>query len=185
MSEQAPPVDSAEPHDEAAPDAATEFELLRTRAAALEREVQHLREEELRLRAEFDNVRKRIERDFEQRARFANEDVLRELLGVIDSLELGLRAAEQPEASAKSIAEGMVLTQRQLQGVLERQKVTVMDPQGQPFNPELHAAVSSVESTDVPANHVLSVMQKGYRLQERLLRPAMVVVARAPTGGSA
>jgi molecular chaperone GrpE len=76
----------------------------------------------------------------------------------------------------------MRLTRKQLADVLEKNGVTVVDPAGQPFNPELHEAVTALESPDVPPNHVMSVMQKGYRLHERLLRPAMVVVAKAPAG---
>ena len=105
--------------------------------------------------------------------------MLGDLLGVIDSLELGLKAAAVPEASARSIAEGLGLTHRQLLSFLDKHGVKVLDPAGQPFNPELHEAVSAVESAEVPPNHVVAVMQKGYRLHERLLRPAMVMVARA------
>jgi molecular chaperone GrpE len=180
MSEQSPSAEAPFAGAEPGASEATDFDSLKAHALLLEREIQLLKEQELRTRAELDNVRKRAERDTKQQIRFSNERLLGDLLGAIDSLELGLKAAEKPEATAQSIGEGMALTLRQLNGILERHGVSVIDPQGQPFNPELHEAVSSLESTQIPPNHVSNVMQKGYRLHERLLRPAMVIVAKAP-----
>jgi molecular chaperone GrpE len=180
MSEQSPSAEAPFGAEPGAPEA-TDLASLTAHALTLEQEVRQLKDQELRTRAELDNVRKRAERDAQQQVRFSNERLLGDLLGALDSLELGLRAADKPEATAQSIGEGLALTLRQLSGILERHGVTAVDPQGQPFNPELHEAVSSMESAQVAPNHVLNVMQRGYRLHERLLRPAMVIVARAPS----
>lgn len=135
---------------------------------------------QLRALAEVDNVRKRAEREIASAAKFSLEKLLAELLAVCDSVDLGKQAAEKPDAQLKTLVEGLELTRRQLIAVLEKYGVTVVDPLGQPFNPDLHEAVQMVPSDQVAPNHVLQVMQKGYKLHERLLRPAMVVVARAP-----
>jgi len=99
---------------------------------------------------------------------------------VADSLDLALKAVAAESAETRAHLEGLALTHKQLWATLERYGVSLVDPAGAPFNPELHEAVTMVESAEVPANHVVSVMQKGYKLHDRLLRPAMVVVARAP-----
>ena len=125
-------------------------------------------------------MRKRAERDIAQSTKFGAEKLLGSLLGISDSIELGLTAAAKPEAQATTIAEGLELTRRQLVAILEKQGVTAVDPKGQPFNPDFHEAVSMVPSNEVAPNHILSVMQKGYKLHDRLLRPAMVIVARTP-----
>jgi molecular chaperone GrpE len=140
------------------------------------------RDAQLRAIAELDNVRRRLERELQTGLKYANENLLRELVNICDSLELGLKAAENPEvqAQAKALIEGKQLTYKQLMALLEKNGVRQLDPKGKPFNPDHHQAMSMVESTAVPANHVLDVMQKGYTLHDRLLRPAMVVVAKAP-----
>ena len=138
------------------------------------------RDAHLRALADLDNVRKRAQREIDNAGKFGSEKLLGELLGLADSLDLGLAAAAKPDAQIASLVEGMQITQKQLASVLTKHGVAVVDPQGQPFNPDLHEAVTMVPSADVPPNHVLNVMQKGYKLHERLLRPAMVVVAKAP-----
>lgn len=170
---------SAAPAD-TAQDPAAEIAVLRAKLAEAEQQAAAFRDQSLRAAAETENVIKRARREMENSAKYGADRVLGDLLGVCDSLELGLKAAAVPEASAKSIGEGLVLTHKQLQAFFDKHGVKVVDPAGQPFNPELHEAVSAIESAEVAPNHVLSVMQKGYRLHERLLRPAMVVVAKAP-----
>ena len=165
-------------------DPSDEVAALRAKLAEAEQQVAALRDQSLRAVAETDNVRKRAEREVANSLKYGADRVLGDLLGVCDSLELGLKAAAAPDGSAKSIAEGLALTHKQLQAFFDKHGVKVVDPAGQPFNPELHEAVSAVESADVAPNQVLSVMQKGYRLHERLLRPAMVVVARAPSAAA-
>lgn len=136
---------------------------------------------QLRALADLDNTRRRLEREVQTSLKYANENLLRELLGVCDSLELGLKAAEgaDMQGAARALVEGKQLTWRQLMAVMEKNGVRQLDPKGELFNPDSHQAVSMVESADVPPNHVLTVMQKGYKLHDRLLRPAMVVVAKA------
>lgn len=166
------------------PTAIDEIVALRTRLEDVEQQLALAKDGHLRVLAELDNVRKRAEREIDSNRRYGSEKVLADLLAVCDSLELGLKAAGSRDASARAIADGMQLTHKQFMSFFDKHGVQQIDPQAQPFNPELHEAVSMVPSAHVPANHVLEVMQKGYRLHERLLRPAMVVVARAPSPAS-
>jgi len=152
-----------------------------TRELALaQQQAQDAKDAQLRTMAEFENSRRRLERDAQSSLKYANEKLIGELLAVIDSLELGMQAAVGAEGPAKAMADGMQLTWRQLMSVLEKGGVQAINPIGDAFNPELHQAMTMAESADLPPNHVLNVMQKGYRLHERLLRPAMVVVSKAP-----
>lgn len=134
----------------------------------------------LRATAELENVRRRVERDSATQQKYALERILGDLIGVADSLEMALKAVASESAETRAHLDGLTLTHKQLWTTLERYGVSLVDPQGQPFNPDFHEAVSMVDSAEIAPNHVLSVMQKGYRLHDRLLRPAMVVVARTP-----
>jgi molecular chaperone GrpE len=134
-----------------------------------------MREVVLRERADLDNQRKRLARDLEQARRFANEKLLAELLPVCDSLERGLEAAN---ADAATLRAGQELTLRELLRVAGNNGLKAVDPAGQPFDPELHQAMSMVDSADHPSGSVIAVMQKGYLLNDRLLRPALVSVAK-------
>ena len=129
----------------------------------------------LRAAAELENVRKRAARDVEKARKFALEGFGRELLGVVDSFEMGLAAADN--ADAKALLEGSEATLKQLLTALERFGIEVVDPVGQPFDPELHEAISMQPSADMEPNSVLTAVQKGYTLNGRLLRPARVVVS--------
>lgn len=133
----------------------------------------------LRAAAELDNVRKRAERDMENARKFAVERFATELLAVKDSLELGLAAAEE-SADVESLLEGSRSTLRQLAATLERFGVAEVDPEGEPFDPALHEAMTTQPAAEVEPDTVLTVYQKGYTLNGRLLRPARVVVAAAP-----
>ena len=128
----------------------------------------------LRTAAELENVRKRATRDVENAHRFALERFSRELLAVRDSLEMGL-AAEG--ASVESLLEGSEATLKILGGTMQQFGIEVLDPAGEPFDPEFHEAISMQPSDDVEPGSVVVVVQKGYSLNGRLLRPAMVVVA--------
>lgn len=130
----------------------------------------------LRERAEIENQRKRLQRDLEQARRFANERLLGDLLPVCDGLERGL-AVET--ADVKSLREGMDLTLKALLKVAENNGLKQVDPVGESFDPELHQAVGMVDAPQAAPNTVVSVMQKGYVLNERLLRPALVMVAKS------
>lgn len=140
---------------------------------------QRMQDQWLRAQAEMENLRKRTAREVEAARKFALEQFAGELLGVKDSLELGLGAARDSTDLAK-LREGMELTLKQLHQVLEKFSIREVDPQGQPFNPELHQAMMMQESAEHAPNTVVSVMTKGYTLNERLLRPAIVIVSRAP-----
>ncbi len=133
----------------------------------------------VRLQAEMDNLRKRTSRDVEQAHRYALDKFVAELLPVIDSLELGINAADENSGEeAASLREGMELTLKKLQDAVAKFGVEPVNPQGEKFNPELHEAVSMQESAEAESNTVITVVQKGYTLNERLVRPAMVVVAK-------
>jgi molecular chaperone GrpE len=148
--------------------------------AALERELAAIREERLRERADTENQRRRMQRDVDQARRFANERLLGDLLPVLDSLERGLEAGGSDVARLR---EGVELTLKLLLKVADDNGLAVVDPIGQPFDPERHQAMSTVVTTERPAGEVVQVFQKGYVLNDRLLRPALVVVSRAPDGG--
>ena len=132
----------------------------------------------LRAAAELDNVRKRAARDVEHAHKFALENFGRELLAVVDSLEMGLAAADTADADA--LREGSEATCKLLKTTLERFGITEVDPEGEPFDPEMHEAMSMMPSENVEPGSVAQVIQKGYALNGRLLRPARVMVAAEP-----
>ena len=144
-----------------------ELEQLRAAVAAI-------KDEALRERAELDNQRKRLARDVDQARKFANERLLSQLLPVLDSLEAGLAASA---SETGKLREGMELTLKQLLKVAADNGMAVIDPKGEAFNPDWHQAISQIAAPDVAAGHVAQVFQKGYLLNERLLRPALVVVS--------
>jgi molecular chaperone GrpE len=157
-------------------DEAAQNDPLAEMAAELEAakaELAQLREDSLREHADLDNQRKRLAREIDQARRFANERLLAELLPVIDSLEAGLGVAGD---DANALREGMELTLRQLLKVTADNGLTAVDPVGQPFNPDHHQAMSMVDSDEHAPGHVVQVYQKGWLLNDRLLRPALVVV---------
>ena len=129
----------------------------------------------LRAAAEAENVRKRARRDVEHAHKYALEGFSRELLAVVDSLEMGLDAAGSADAAA--LIEGIEATCKLLKTTMERFGVVEVDPEGEPFDPEFHEAISMMPAADVEPGSVLTVVQKGYSLNGRLLRPARVIVA--------
>ncbi|BBL76098.1 nucleotide exchange factor GrpE [Methylomagnum ishizawai] len=133
----------------------------------------------VRAQAEMDNLRRRAEKDVQDARKFAIEKFARELLTVVDSLELGLQAATGDAPEVGKLREGMELTLKQLLAALEKANVRPIDPEGEKFNPELHQAMAMQPSATAAPNTVIKVFQKGYLLNERLLRPAMVVIAQA------
>lgn len=142
------------------------------------------RERFVRAQAEIENMRRRGEKDLQNARKFALERFAKELLPVVDSLELGLQAPGTDAPGASALCEGMELTLKQLLAVLERFEIRAIDPLGERFNPELHQAMAMEPSADVEPNTVVRVFQKGYLLYERLLRPAMVVVSQQMSGQS-
>ena len=134
----------------------------------------------IRAKAEVDNVRRRAAQDVEKARKFALEKFAGEMLTVVDNLERGLATIDSEAEEQKSIFEGVNLTLQGLLSGLEKFGVKAVDPQDQPFNPEFHQAMSMQEVPGVAPNTVIAVMQKGYELNERLIRPAMVMVSKAP-----
>lgn len=132
----------------------------------------------LRVQAEMQNVRRRAERDVESAHKFALDKFAADLLPVVDNLERALAAIDAADQGQKSVAEGLELTLKSFMEVLARYKIEAIDPAGQPFDAELHQAVSMVPNPDLEANTVMDVFQKGYTLNGRLVRPAMVVVSQ-------
>jgi len=165
--------------DNETPAAPDEVESLKEQLAAAEQKAADNWDKALRATAELENVRRRVERESANLQKYALERILGELIIVADSLDLALKAVAAESAETRAHLEGLALTHKQLWSTLERYGVSLVDPQGQPFNPELHEAVSMTESAEIAPGHVVSVMQKGYKLHERLLRPAMVVVSKA------
>ena len=132
----------------------------------------------LRVQAEMQNVRRRAERDVESAHKFALDKFAADLLPVVDNLERALAAIDSEDEGQKSVAEGIELTLKTFMDVLVRFKIEAIDPAGQPFDADLHQAVSMVPNPDLEANTVMDVFQKGYTLNGRLVRPAMVVVSQ-------
>lgn len=149
-----------------------------TDIAELRRKADENRDLYLRAAAETENVRKRAARDVEQARKYALESFGRELLAVKDSLEIGLDSADT--ADAEALAAGHEATLKLLTAILERFGITELDPAGESFDPEFHEAMTMQPSADAEPGSVLNVIQKGYALNGRLLRPARVIVAAEP-----
>ncbi|NND67932.1 MAG: nucleotide exchange factor GrpE [Halioglobus sp.] len=150
--------------------------------AKLEEDLNNAQDAALRAHADAQNVQRRAEQDVEKARKFALERFVGELLPVVDNLERALEATEGGDEAVKPIAEGVELTLKSLMDVLGKFNVAVVDPEGEPFDPNLHQAMSMVENPEVEPNTVIAVMQKGYTLSERLVRPAMVMVSKAAEG---
>lgn len=163
--------------EETAGDDPREFENLRQELEVVTRQARENLELAQRAQAEMDNLRKRTARDVENAHKYALERFVQDLLPVIDSLELGINAASTA-GDAGSLLEGMDLTLKKFVATVEKYGVAVVDPQGEKFNPEKHEAVSMTQAEGTEPGSVISVLQKGYELNGRLVRPAMVVVAR-------
>lgn len=136
----------------------------------------------VRTQAQVDNLRKRHERELENAHKYALERFVNELLPVRDSMEMGLAAADDKNATIDHLREGTALTLKLFSDVMEKFNVVQINPEGQPFDPELHQAMSVQPRSDVPPNTVVIVVQKGYTLNGRLVRPAMVMVSQAAPG---
>ncbi|MCC6233134.1 MAG: nucleotide exchange factor GrpE [Verrucomicrobiales bacterium] len=168
----------------ATPDApaisAEDLAALRAKAA----ESDALRERALRAMADLDNLRKRSARERQEAIQYANQSLMERLVPALDNLDMALAAVggAQAQATVESLKTGVEMVLGQLKGVLRDAGLEEIDAQGQPFDPTWHEAVSQVESLDVPEGHVLQQLRKGYKLQQRLIRPATVVVARPPQG---
>jgi len=170
-------LDNANPEDEQVLEAGED---LQARILTLEEQLAEAQDQSLRVAADMQNVRRRAELDVEKAHKFALEKLVVDLLPVVDSLERGLELTHSDDEANKSVREGMELTLKLLVDTLKRYQVDALDPHGEPFNAEHHQAMAMQESPEVEPNSVLKVFQKGYLLNGRLLRPAMVVVSKAP-----
>jgi molecular chaperone GrpE len=148
--------------------------------ARLEEELTAARDAVLRAQADAQNVVRRAEQDVEKARKFALERFCAELLPVVDNLERALETTAGDNEIVKPIAEGVELTLKSFQNALKKFNIEVVDPAGEPFDPQLHQAMSLVENGAVEPNTVIAVMQKGYTLNGRLVRPAMVMVSKSP-----
>ena len=147
--------------------------------ARMEEELTMAKDEALRAQADAQNAMRRAEQDVEKARKFALERFCSELLPVVDNLERALEATAGDQEILKPIAEGVELTLKSFLDALKKFNVETVDPEGEPFDPQFHQAMSMVENPDVEPNTVIAVMQKGYTLNGRLIRPAMVMVSKA------
>lgn len=136
----------------------------------------------LRISAEFENYKKRSRREMDDFRKFANESIFRELLGVVDNLKRAIDSAEGHKKSTKAIIEGLSLTLDEIKRIFEKFYVRPVEALGKPFDPAFHQAISQQETDEQPENTVLEELQEGYMIHDRLLRPAMVIVAKPKPG---
>jgi molecular chaperone GrpE len=150
-------------------------------AEKLAAELAELKDQHLRTAAELENVRRRAARDVESAHRYGTERFARELLTVADSMEMGLQSIPDDQAGGP-VAEGFRATLKQLEQCLAKFGIVAIDPLDEPFDPEEHEAIATQPVADQPPGKVLMVVQKGYRIHDRLLRPARVIVSREVEG---
>jgi molecular chaperone GrpE len=175
----------SEPEPEAetgeAQEAPTEVDQLKKEVAEARAEAAETYDRLLRLSAEFENYKKRMQRQAEDHRKYANESIIKDLLSVVDNLERAVNASQQSNSEAGAcMLEGLEMTLNEIRKVLKKYHVEPVEAVGQPFDPTYHEAVMQQPSEDHPDNTVIQEMQKGYMLHDRLIRPAMVVVAKAP-----
>lgn len=151
-----------------------------SRIAELEAELEEAKNQVLRAAAEVQNMRRRTEQDIEKAHKFALEKFASDLLPVLDSLERGIEVSVGDHESVAAIREGMELTLKVFKDTLKRFNIEEVNPEGEPFNPDTQQAMAMEPSDNVEPDTVLKVFQKGYLINGRLLRPAMVVVSKAP-----
>jgi molecular chaperone GrpE len=154
---------------------------LSARVSELEEQLAAAQDQALRAAADVQNARRRAEQEIEKAHKFALERFAGDLLPLLDSLERGMELSDANDPAIKPMREGMELTLKMFADTLSRFQIAPVDPHGEPFNPELHQAMAMEERDSVEPNTVIRVFQKGYTLSGRLLRPAMVVVSKAPT----
>ena len=151
---------------------------LETKFEAKEKEAEETYDRLLRLSAEFENYKKRSSREIEEFRKFANQSLIKEMLSVVDNLELAMNSTNGHKAIDKDLLQGLEMTHREILKVFDKFNVKPIDAKGQLFDPTFHEAVMQEETNDYAKNTVISEMQKGYMIHDRLLRPSMVVVAK-------
>ncbi|MDC9729316.1 MAG: nucleotide exchange factor GrpE [Methyloprofundus sp.] len=183
--EQAADIDKqAEENDEAVEVEAVEVSVedLQKQLAKAEKKAADNLDKALRVQAEMENLKRRTQKDLDSAHKYGLEKFAKELLAVIDSLELGIQAATSDLPEVLKLKEGSELTIAQFEAVFAKFNIEAINPIGEAFNPEFHQAMTMVPSPDAEPNSVINVFQKGYVLNGRLIRPAMVVVAQAVAG---
>jgi len=151
---------------------------LEAKLEAKEKEAGETYDRFLRASAEFDNFKKRSSREMEEFRKFANQSLIKEMLSVVDNLELAMNSTNNHKAIDKDLLQGLEMTHKEILKVFEKFNVKPIDAKGQPFDPAFHEAVMQEETSDSPKNTVTNELQKGYMIHDRLLRPSMVVVAK-------
>lgn len=169
--------ESQEASDEISPEA--EIALLHSELEAAKQTIADQKDSVVRAAADVENMRRRAAQDVEKAHKFALEKFANELLPVIDNLERAIEFADKENDAIKPVIEGVEMTAKSFADAVAKFGVEVVNPQGETFNPEFHQAMSIQPSADVEPNTVIAVMQKGYLLNGRLLRPAMVMVSKA------
>jgi molecular chaperone GrpE len=153
------------------------LEELEAKLVAQEQEAKEVHDRLLRVSADYENYKKRSAREMEDFRKYANQSLLKEMLTVVDNLELAINSAKEEKKTDKKLIEGLNLTRNEMLRVFEKFNVKPISARGETFDPAFHEAVMREETDDYPENTVLSEFQKGYLIHDRLLRPAMVVVA--------
>ena len=151
---------------------------LEAKLEAKEKEAGETYDRLLRVSAEFDNFKKRCSREMEDFRKFANQSLIKEMLSVVDNLELAMNSTNGHKAIDKDLLQGLEMTHREILKVFEKFNVKPIDAKGQPFDPTFHEAVMQEETDESPKNTVINELQRGYMIHDRLLRPSMVVVAK-------
>jgi molecular chaperone GrpE len=151
---------------------------LEAKFEAKEKEAEENYDRLLRLSAEFENYKKRSSREIEEFRKFANQSLIKEMLSVVDNLELAMNSTNGHKSIDKDLLQGLEMTHREILKVFEKFNVKPIDAKGQPFDPTFHEAVMQEETNDYAKNTVINEMQRGYMIHDRLLRPSMVVVAK-------
>ena len=174
--------DEQSPKEEQEPEAEVEseptVEVLMTQLEEANKKLVSFSDQALRAQAEMQNVRKRAQRDVENAHKYGLEKFLTSLLPVIDSLEKAIESASQADDSNEAVVEGVELCLKMMLDILVKENIEQISPEGEPFDPKFHEAMSVMENPDVEPNTVLNVFQKGYTLNGRLVRPAMVIVSK-------
>jgi molecular chaperone GrpE len=151
---------------------------LEAKLESKEKEAEETYDRLLRVSAEFDNYKKRSTRELEDYRKFANQSLIKEMLSVVDNLELAMDSTDGHKAIDKDLLQGLEMTHKEILKVFEKFNVKPIEAKGQPFDPTFHEAVMQEETNDSPKNTVINELQRGYMIHDRLLRPSMVVVAK-------
>ena len=167
--------------DAAPPGAPPDLPAAQARIAELEAELEATNDRTVRLQADFDNHRRRTLRERQEALQYGHENLVKDLLGTVDNLERAIEHASQSGGGdLDGLLQGIELVQRELLSTLNNHNVSVVDTSKGVFDPNVHEAMAQVEDPEKPAGHIVQVLQKGYQLRDRLLRPARVMVAKAP-----